>query len=121
MSRLTRDGTAGEPVSRDRILRREQRGQGNINFLCSADHEQDCQPYPVDPCCCLKRNQNAPRPSEHLPVRGGGISKRLGWIKGCKYKTSSWYLNGFPDGIVTLGQQYNVGEKPTVILTVHLH
>ena len=32
MSRLTRDGTA-EPVSRDQIiLRREQRGQGNINF-----------------------------------------------------------------------------------------
>ena len=37
-----------EPVSRDRILRCE-RGQGNIHFLCSADHEQDCQPYPVDP------------------------------------------------------------------------
>ena len=36
---------------------------------------------------CLK-NQNAPRPSEHPPVRGGKISKRLGGIKGCKYKTS---------------------------------
>ena len=45
MSRLTRDGTA-EPVSRDRILR-HVRGQGNIPF-CSADHEQDWQPYPVD-------------------------------------------------------------------------
>ena len=43
---LTRDGTA-EPVSRDQILRHEQ-GQGNIHFLCSADHEQDWQPYPVD-------------------------------------------------------------------------
>ena len=30
------------------ILRRE-RGQGNFHFLCSADHEQDWQPYPVDP------------------------------------------------------------------------
>ena len=39
MSRLTRDGTA-EPVSRDQILGRE-RGQGNVNFPCSADHEQD--------------------------------------------------------------------------------
>ena len=48
MSRLTRDGTV-EPVSRDQILRRE-RGQGNINFPCSADHVQDWQPYPVDPC-----------------------------------------------------------------------
>ena len=46
-SRLTRDGTA-EPVSRDQILR-HAREQGNIHFPCSADHEQDWQPYPVDP------------------------------------------------------------------------
>ena len=43
----TRDGTA-EPVSRDQILRRGW-GQGNIQFPCSADHEQDWQPCPVDP------------------------------------------------------------------------
>ena len=47
MIRLTRDGTA-ETVSRDRILRRE-RGQGKLHFPCSADHELDWQPYPVDP------------------------------------------------------------------------
>ena len=47
MSRLTRDGTA-EPVSRDQILR-HARGQGNVHFPCSADHEQDWQPHPVDP------------------------------------------------------------------------
>ena len=48
MSRLTRDGTA-EPVSRDQIFRRV-RGQGDIHFVTgSADHEQDWQPYPVDP------------------------------------------------------------------------
>ena len=47
MSRLTRDGTA-EPVSRDQILR-HARGQGNVHFPYSADHEQDWQPYPVDP------------------------------------------------------------------------
>ena len=46
MSRLTRDGTA-EPVSRDQI--RRVRGHGDIYFPCSADHEQDWQPYPVDP------------------------------------------------------------------------
>ena len=51
MSRLTRDGTA-EPVSRDQILRRE-RGQGNIQFPCSADHEQDWQLYPVNPYTLL--------------------------------------------------------------------
>ena len=47
ISRLKLDGTA-EPVSRDQILRRK-RGQENIHFPCSADHEQDWQPYPVDP------------------------------------------------------------------------
>ena len=42
---------------------------------------------------------------------------------GCKYKTSSWHLNGFPDDgiIVTLGQQYNVGEKPNVILYTYIN
>ena len=47
ISRLTRDGTA-EPVSRDQILAHVRR-QGNIHFPCSADHEHDWQPYPVDP------------------------------------------------------------------------
>ena len=51
MSRLTRDGNA-ETVSRDQILRHVVWGQGNINFSCSADHEQDWQPYPVDPYSC---------------------------------------------------------------------
>ena len=46
----------------------------------------------------LKKNPKAPRPSKHPPVRGGGMSKRLGGIKGCKYKISSWHLNGFPYG-----------------------
>ena len=47
----------------------------------------------------LKNNLNASRPSEYPPVREEKMSKRLlGGIKGCKYKTSSWYLNGFPDG-----------------------
>ena len=51
MSRLTRDGNA-EPVSRDQILRHEQRGQGSIHFSCSADHAQDWQPHLVDPYSC---------------------------------------------------------------------
>ena len=44
---MTQDGTA-KPVSRDQILRRE-RGQGNINSLCSADLEQVWRSYPVCP------------------------------------------------------------------------
>ena len=47
MSRLTQDMT-DETVSRDQILR-HARGQGNIHFPCSADHEQDWQPCQVDP------------------------------------------------------------------------
>ena len=66
MSRLTRDGTA-EPVSRDQILR-HVRGQANIHVPCSADHEQDWQPYPVDPYCYL----NASKPS----FLGGNIGCR---------------------------------------------
>ena len=50
MSRPTRNGTP-QPVSRDQILRRE-RGHKNMYFPCSADHEQDWQPYPVDPYSC---------------------------------------------------------------------
>ena len=42
-------------------------------------------------------NQSTPRPSEHPPVMGGKMSTCLGGIKGCKYKTSSWHSNRFPD------------------------
>ena len=31
--------------------------------------------------CSLKKNQSTPRPSEHPPVKGGEMSKRLGGIK----------------------------------------
>ena len=47
MGGLTRSGTV-EPVSGDQILKRE-RGQRNMYFPCSADREQDWQPYPVGP------------------------------------------------------------------------
>ena len=67
MSRLTRDGTA-ESVSRDQILRLA-RGQGNINFPCSTDHEQDWQPYTVDPYSAIRDN--------HTYIQGG--SMRVAW------------------------------------------
>ena len=68
---------------------------------------------------CFKENLNASRPSEHLPVKGKKekMAKRLGGIIGCKYKTSSW--QGSPM-VVTLDQQYNHGEKPTVILYTYI-
>ena len=36
--------------------------------------------------------------SERIPRSEGKMSKRLGEFIGCKDKTSSWRLNGFPDG-----------------------
>ena len=66
-------------------------------------------------CSFLEKKQNAPRPSEPPPVRGKNMSKRVGGILGCKDKTSSWHLNDFPYMVVTLSQQCNVGEEPTVI------
>ena len=47
VSRLTRGGMT-ELFSRDQALGRE-RGQGENHFLCSADHEQDWQPYRLIP------------------------------------------------------------------------
>ena len=35
------------------------RTQGNIYFPCSADHEQDWQPYPVDPYSCYMCDNRA--------------------------------------------------------------
>ena len=51
-----RDGRT--PVSRDQILRREreQKYEPNI-FPCSADHEQDWQPRPVDPYSAISEYQ----------------------------------------------------------------
>ena len=49
---MTREGRT-KPVSRDQILRHEL-GQGNIHFPCSADHDQDWQPYPMDPSSAIR-------------------------------------------------------------------
>ena len=46
-------GRSAGPVSRDQLLR-HVRGQGNIHFPCSADHEQGWQPYPVDPYSAIR-------------------------------------------------------------------
>ena len=47
----SRRGGEGRFEMATHILRREH-GQGNNNFPCSADHEQDWQPYSVDPYSC---------------------------------------------------------------------
>ena len=57
---------------------------------------------------------NASRPSEHPPVRGENI------------KTFRWdhKLRGIETGspmVVNLGQQFNIGDKPTVILYTYIN
>ena len=44
------------------------------------------------PPVCLKKNLDASRPSEHPPVRGENKSKRLGGIIGCKYKNAVYLV-----------------------------
>ena len=68
----------------------------------------------------IKKNLNASRPSEHPPVRGK-MSERLGGIIGCKYKTSLWRSSMLVTMIVTLGQRYNIGEKPTAMMCAYIN
>ena len=101
MSRLTRDGTA-EPVSRDQILR-HARGQGKSHFPCSADHEQDWQPYPVDPYSAICDDHTYIHiRDDHTYIQGGKLSTRLDGNIGCKHKNSSWNIIGFPNGSIIL-------------------
>ena len=51
--------------------------------------------------------------------RPSGHKKHSGEIKVYNYITSSWYLNGYPEGI-TLGQQHNIREK-VPRYTAYLH
>ena len=42
------------------------------------------------------------------------------YIIGCKYKATTWYLNGFPNAS-NLGSKYNVGDESTVILYIYIN
>ena len=52
----------------------------NIHFSCSADREQDWQPYPVDPYSCYM--------CDYTYIR---LSKRLGGNIGCKKKEKTFH------------------------------
>ena len=87
MSRLTRDGTA-EPVSRDQILRHARR-QGNIHFPCSADHEQDWQPYPFDPYFAICDDHTYILPHQDIMVAKVRKVKFWNWIIGTGWNWNS--------------------------------
>ena len=56
------------------------RDQDNYNYKFSNNSLTFKEGENVRSVWCLKKNQNAPRPSEHPPVRGGKMSKRLGGV-----------------------------------------
>ena len=101
MSRLTRDGTA-EPVSRDQIIR-HARGQGNVHFPCSADHEQDWQPYyPVDPYSAIC--------DDHTYIHYiHTFWKWCGIGSISDFEKIKWCLAEGKDGIISLGAVF--GER----------
>ena len=47
------------------------------------------------------------------------MSKRLGGINVCKYKTSSWHLSGFPDGN-NIGSTVMSERRPPLYCTLTL-
>ena len=49
------------------------------------------------------------------------MSKLLGGIIGCKYRSLDGISRGSPMMGVSLGQQFNIGEKPTVILYTYIN
>ena len=109
MSRLKRDGTTAETVSLDQILRRE-RGQENIHFLCSADHVQDWQPYPVDPYSC------------YICVtihRAILLLKKTTWYFIINKKCFSFAFVWFTCMAINVSVQHNCGFLPGIILLAH--
>ena len=48
-------------------------------------------------CCCLKKNQNTPRPSKHPPVMEEKMSKRLGGIKRLQIQNLFMAFKQVPD------------------------
>ena len=49
-------------------------------------------------CSCVQRKIRTRLDLLSIPQSGGGNVKTFGWDQGCKYKSSSWHLNGCPDG-----------------------
>ena len=116
-----RDGTAGT-VSRDQILRRE-RGQRNIRFPCSADHEQEWQPYPVDSYSCYICDHTYTKYTYMVyiyPYQASGSVTCVSTSQVIKYASNSLHLK-CPSWvacvkyvtIVVCFTAYKSGRKPT--------
>ena len=132
MSRLTRDGTA-ELVSRDQILRREW-GQGTIHFPCSADHEQDWQPYPdemVQWYYLILRKSNIPKKNKKRNSQSVtpvivimyllSLSQRKLWWS-CIYICIIYYLHQESDCMcVCVCVCVSLSQKTVVVMYLYLY
>ena len=66
------------------------------------------------------KNMNASKnPSKHAPS-GEKLSKGLGGNIGCRDKNLFMVSKGFPN-VTTSGQQYNIREKPSLILYSYIN
>ena len=68
----------------------------------------------------LKKNLSASRPSEHPPVRRENV-ETFRWDHRLQRPNLFHGIQKGSPMVVTLGQQYNVGEKPTVILLTNIN
>ena len=67
----------------------------------------------------FKEKLNASRPSEHPPVRGKS-AKTFRWDHRLQIQNLFMAFKRIPDSSIILGQQYNTGEKPTVMLYTYV-
>ena len=83
-----------------------------FGFFCWHHGEREVQ-------FSLKKNLNASRPFEHPPVRGKNV-KTFRWGYRLQRQNLFIALKRVPRWL-TLGQQCNVGDKPTVILYTYIN
>ena len=73
------------------------------------------------------KNQNAPRPSEHPPVRGGGNVKTFRWDQRLQMQNLFMAFKWISLMVVTLGQHSIMSERSPplyctlILITMHSH
>ena len=69
---------------------------------------------------CLNKNQNASKTSEHAPNQWGNTVEKYIWGHRLNARQLLMGFNVVPRRVVVYDQQYNVGEKPAVILYTYI-
>ena len=71
---------------------------------------------------CITKNMNASRPSEHPPGRGENV-KTFSWDYRLQIQNLFMVFKQVRNSpmVIILSQQYNTGEKPSVMLYTHIN